>query len=113
MVAKAMSLEYGIAGVCVLLTLMILIRVAEFVWKLHQKKEAVSEETMRQLVDEVRKNTVAVQLLEHRLHTIETSFSELPKLKLDLRRSFSAIKTLAGNRWASIREDLMKDRLAQ
>lgn len=111
--AKLFSLEYGIGGVCVLLTIMILMRVGEFLWKLHQKKEALSEETIKNVARAVLDNTAEMKLLNVRLSSLETSFSELPKLKLDLRRSFTAIKTLAGEQWPIIRDELMKDGLLQ
>ena len=37
------------------------------------------------------------------------TLSELRKAKLDLRRLFTAIKILAGDRWDEIREQIMKD----
>jgi hypothetical protein len=86
-------------------------KVAEFLWKTHQEKQAVTEETTKFLIKTVQENTVTMQLLEHRLRSLEMSFSELPKLKVDIRRSFTAIKSLAGNRWPSIRDELMKDGL--
>lgn len=106
---KLFSLEYGIGGICVLLTLMIFLRVGEFLWRHHQKKEALTDKTLQDLVRTVQENTAEMRLLNSRLVSVETSFSELPKLKLDIRRSFTALKALAGNRWGHIRDELMKD----
>lgn len=103
------SLRYGISGLCVLLTIMVLMRVAEFVWKLYEKKESLSESAVINLSRVVQENTIALQMLDLRLKNIEASISELPKIKNDLRRFFSAVKEIAGERWPEIRDELMKD----
>lgn len=110
---KLFSLEYGIGGVCVLLTLMVLLRVGEFVWKIVERKEKVSEKTIENLIRSVQDNTVALQFLDarfdQRLKNIEASIAELPKLKTDLRRFYAAMKEIAGDKWPAIREEITKD----
>lgn len=108
---KLFSLEYGIGGICVLLTLTVLLKVAEFIWSVREKKESLSEQAVTDLTKAVQANTVATQFLEHRLQTLESSVNEVPKLKTDLRRFYSAIKEIAGDRWGKIREEIMKDDL--
>jgi hypothetical protein len=103
------SLKYGIGGICVLLTLMVLVRVAEFVYSLHEKRESLSENAITELTKAVQENTFAVKMLDARIATVETSMSELPKLKNDLRRSFCAVKEIAGDDWPRIRDVIMKD----
>lgn len=105
------SLEYGIGGICVLLTLQVLFRVGEFLWKLKEKKETLSENAITALTKAVQDCTLATQLLEHRLKTLEGALTELPKLKTDLQRSFSALKILAGEKWQTIRDEILKDGL--
>lgn len=103
------TLKYGIGGLCVVLTLSLFFRVFEFVWALKKKEAQASEKATVANTEAVRGLTVAVQLLEHRLQSLEAARGEIPKLKNDLRRSFSALKTLAGDRWGAIRDDIMKD----
>jgi hypothetical protein len=103
------SLEYGVGGVCVLLTIMVLIKVGEFVWALREKKESLSEAAVADLTKAMQQNTVAVQFLEHRLQAIENSIVEVPKLKTDLRRFYCALKSLAGEKWGTIRDEIMRD----
>lgn len=106
---KLFSLEYGIAGACVLLTLMIFLKVGEFLWHLKEVRENISEQTTKELIAAVQQNTVATQLLEHRLLVMEEAISEVPKLKTDLRRFYSAIKEIAGDKWPAIRDEIVKD----
>lgn len=105
----ALSLKYGVGGLCVLLTIMVLLKVAEFAWKTKEEREQLSEKTVRELTKAVQENTIATQFLELRMKTLEGTFSEVPKLRNDLRRFYGAIKSLAGDRWLEIREEIMKD----
>jgi hypothetical protein len=106
---KLFSLEYGIGGICVILTISVLVRVAEFVWGLREKKDSLSETTITKLTVAMQENTLAVKHLDCRLETLERSVSDLPKIKTDLRRFYSALKSLSGDRWPAIRDEIMKD----
>lgn len=106
---KLFSLEYGIGGVCVLLTLMVLLRVGEFVWRIVERKEKLSEKTLEELVHAVRESTVAMKFIDERLKLIESNVSEIPKLKTDLRRFYAAMKEVAGDKWPAIRDEIVKD----
>lgn len=108
---KLFSLQYGVGGICVLLTLMVLVRVGEFVWKILQKREELSEKTVRDLTQAVVDNTAETKSLGQRIVHLETSLGEVGKLKLDVRRSYAAIRQLAGDRWPAIRDEIMKDGL--
>lgn len=111
--SKVMSLEYGISGVCVLLTLMIFLKVGEFLWALQKKKESLSESTTRDLISAVQANTVATQHLDQRLKHLEKAISDVPKLKTDMRRFYIALKEVAGPvQWPRIRDEFMKDDFA-
>lgn len=94
---KLFSLEYGVAGVCVLLTIMILVKVGEFLWSLRVKKDSVSDQAIKDL-------TAAVEKLEH-------TVADLPKFKTDIRRFYAAIKHVSGDKWPTIRDEIMKDDL--
>lgn len=106
---KLFSLEYGIGGVCVLLTIMVLIKVGEFVWAIREKKEILSDNVLTELNKTVQSNTIALQMLELRLRNIETTIADIPKLRNDLRRFYSAIKEMAGEKWPKVRDEIMKD----
>src|ERR1700689_4714361 len=106
---KIFSLEYGVGGVCVLLTIMVLMKVGEFVWSVREKRESLSESAITELTKAVQQNTVALQFLEMRLKALELSVTEFPKLKNDIRRFYTAMKEIAGERWADIRDEIMKD----
>ncbi len=106
---KFLSSEYGLVGICIFLTIHILLKVGEFVWAIKEKKESVTEATTRDLIKAVQANTVATQHLENRMEHLEKSAADLPKFKLDMRRFYAAIKEVAGDRWPMIREEIMKD----
>lgn len=110
---KLFSLEYGVGGMCVLLTLMVLLKVAEFLWNLREKKESMSEAAIKNLTQAVEANTKATQHLDGRLQFLEKSLSELPKFKTDIRRFYAAIKEVAGDKWPRIRDEIMKDEFSQ
>ena len=109
----SMSLEHGVAGVCILLTIMILGKAGEFVWKVYaertKEKTSLTESTVQKLTEAVQQSTVASQQLEARLKHLEQSASDFPKLKLDVRRFYAAIKEVAGDRWPAIRDEILKD----
>ena len=106
---KILSLEYGVGGVCVLLTLMVLLKVGEFLWKMRERKDTLSETAIQDLTAAVESSTRAMQHLDLRLQHMEKSIAELPKFKTDIRRFYSAIKEVAGEKWPAIRDEIMKD----
>lgn len=106
---KMLSLEYGVGGACVLLTLMVLLKVGEFLWKLKEKKDSLSEAAIRDLTAAVESSTAATKHLDSRLQHLEKAIAEIPKFKTDIRRFYAAIKEVAGDKWPSIRDEIMKD----
>lgn len=106
---EKVTLEYGIGGLCVILTLSILLRVAEFLWSLREKKDNLSEASIKSLTLAMQENTQAMRHLDLRLGALEKSVGELPKFKTDIRRFYTAIKEVAGDRWPRIRDEIMKD----
>lgn len=107
------TLEYGVAGVCVLLTISVLLRVGEFVLKARAQKESASEDAVKALTKAVVENTAALEGLNRRMAELERVLGDLPRLKNDIRRSFAAIKEVAGPDWPRIRDEIMKDEFTQ
>lgn len=103
------SLKYGIGGICALLTISILFKVAEFVWKIREKKEMSSDMAMVDLTKAVQECTLTMKVLDIRLKAMEMANSEFPKLRNDLRRVFTAMKEIAGDKWPMVRDEIMKD----
>lgn len=108
-----LSLKYGIGGLCVLFTLSVFVRVGEFLWKIREKKETISESAIKDLTHAVQQNTAATQHLDRRLEKLEGMASDMPKFKTDMRRFYVAIKEVAGDKWPRIRDEIMKDEFTQ
>lgn len=81
----------------------------EFLWKLKEKKDSASESAIEELTKVVRESTLATQALDTKIQTLEHTLSELPKLKLDMKRFFIAVKTVAGEQWPEIRREMMEE----
>jgi hypothetical protein len=91
-----------IASLVVVLALQLMLRVGEFVWKIIKKKSELSEKTVQKLIVTVESNTDAIKKLESRVGDID-------KIRLDLRRSYAAIKFMAGDKWKDVRSVIMGD----
>lgn len=98
-----------LASICALLAFHLLFKVGEFLWEILKKKNEVSEQTFEKLTAALQVNTRAVHELKTQIHGIERDLSEIPKLKLDLKRLFSAVKTISGDKWPSIRREIMEE----
>lgn len=98
----ALNLKYGLAGVCVLLTLYILLQVVKFVYDLKEEKQSVSEKTTKE-------NTDAIRDLTLKMASIQDLIAEFPKHKKDVKRFYIAIKSLAGDKWSAIRDEILED----
>jgi len=85
---KFFGTEYGLVGVCVVLTLHLLWRVALFVYEFKKKVDDTDKNETHELVVEVK------------------------KMRRDLRRFYSAIRILAGDEWPKIRQEIMQDDFA-
>lgn len=110
---KLLDLKDGPTGflvsLCLILTFQLIFSVAKFVWSMREKRENASEKAIMELTDVVRKNTVATEKLDYRLSQVEIGLNSLKKFKLDLRRYYTALKMLSGDRWPSIRDEIMSD----
>lgn len=98
----AFDLKYGVAGVCVLLTLFILLEVFKFLWSLREKKDSVSDRELSKLTAAMKEATASIKHLE-------LSMGELQKLKIDIRRFYTAVKAIAGPKWPEIRDEILAE----
>lgn len=98
-----------LASICVILTLLLVIQVAKFVWSIIKEKQQASENTVAENTKAVQSLTKSTESLNARLGEVEKHLSEIPKMKKDLRRNFNALKLIAGKDWPKIREALDDD----
>lgn len=109
----AIDKENGMAGllasIAVILALHLVVRVGKLLWDMKTEKEKLSEKTVKDLVDSVEHNTKTVEQLSHELRKVEAALADIPKLKLDLRRLYAAIKIIAGEDWPAIRTEITQD----
>jgi hypothetical protein len=102
------SLKYGVAGVCVILCLLFLLKLVEIFFAMTAKRSEISDKALSA-------NTLAVQEMSFLLKSLEQrlAFAEaaLKKLDLDTRRFFAALKLTAGESWPEISERIQKDLL--
>lgn len=96
-------------SICVILSLQLVFKVGEFLWKLREKKDSASEAAIRELTEVVKHNILATEHLEQRLNELKNTLSEIPKFKSDMRRLFSAIKIVSGDKWSQIRKEIMEE----
>lgn len=83
--------------------------VLELVLKIRAQKDSASEASIKELTQAVNNNSVVTAHLDRRLGDVEKTYSELPKLKVDMRKFYSAIKVLSGERWSKIRKEIEED----
>ena len=103
------SIPGMLASVCVLLACQLLFRAGEFLWKMKKEKDKLSEESVQKLAEAMKQNSVELFQLRSQMKSLEMTFAEFPKFTLDIRRLFFAVKTMAGEQWPQIRDDMMKD----
>lgn len=100
-----------LASIAVVLAAHLVFKMGELAWTFLKKKNELSEQTVEKLTTALQINTQAVKNLEARLNDIEKNLAEIPKFKLDLRRIFSAVKYISGDKWADIRKVIMEDEI--
>lgn len=108
---KTESIPALLISIVVFLCASFIRSIVEFLWKIQKKKESASESAIKELTDVVKKNTQATEHLDQRLCDVEGTFSELPKLKQDMRKFYLAVKLLSGDKWAQIRKDIEDETL--
>lgn len=100
-----------LASIAVVLALHLVFKLGEFVWKLSQKDSEKNLQSLQKLIAALESNSKEVEKLSCSMKEIEKDLAEMPKFKLDLRRVFTAVKLLSGDRWQKIRDDIMEDEL--
>ena len=63
-------------------------------------------DTFKKKNQDLTSNTKAVTDLTKSIEKLEKDMAEIPKLRLDLRRYYTAVKILAGDKWPDIRKEL-------
>lgn len=99
----------GAAALCILITIYILFRVFTFVWQIKKEKDKLSEESVKKLAQAMEQNTAELHELRAQIQSLESTFAEFPKFKLDMRRLFFAVKSIAGEKWPAIRAEMMQE----
>lgn len=107
---KFIDFKDGVSGllvsVCVLLSVQLVFKVGEFLWKIKEKKDSASEAAIRELTEVVKQNTLALEHFESKLENVEKLLSEFPKIKLDIRRFYQAIKMISGDEWEKVKKEI-------
>lgn len=98
-----------LASVCVLMSFQFLLKLGEFIWKLKKEKDQLSEQGVAKLAQSMESNTAAIQHLESQLKSLQSTMAEIPKVKIDMKRLFSAVKALAGDEWPRIRKEIIDE----
>lgn len=96
-------------SIAAILFLTLFMKMVEFIVTILKKKSELSEKSIADLTSALRVNTAAVEKLDARIAAAEKTMAELPKLKLDLRRLFTAVKRISGDDWEKIRKEIMDD----
>lgn len=109
MEAAGGNLSGILAAIAVTLCLHLLAKIGEFLWKLREKRDSLTESGIEKLSSAVQLNTNASEKLEHRIKALEHTFTDLGKAKLDMRRLYAAVKQLAGDKWPEIRRHIMEE----
>lgn len=100
-----------LASLVIILSLHFLVKVGEFLWKLFEKKNELSEKSVQKLTSALHVNTSAIEKLETRILHAEKGLADMPKFKSDLRKLFAAVKFIAGDEWIKIRQEVMSDEI--
>jgi hypothetical protein len=107
------ALSNPVIAVAVLLALNIVVKCGDILWKIKERKDAVTEHGIEALSKAVDNNTEASKQLATRLQMVEAQLSGFNKLKLDMRRLYIAVKRIAGDKWGDIRKEIMEEEVSQ
>lgn len=98
-----------IAGLIIVLVLHLLMKMAEFIFELFNKKNEVTQKNIDNLITSLSMNIEALHRLEERMRSVETKLAEISKLKGEFTRLRLALKILAGDSWSNIRKSIAED----
>lgn len=100
------NLKYGVAGVCVMLCLLFLLKVLEIWMRAKDRKEELADKSLQDLTFAARDLTAQIKCVNDKMVLME---STIKKFDLDLRRLYAALKLIAGDNWTDISEKIRKD----
>lgn len=104
-----------LATIAIALSLQLVMQVWKFIFGLAKKKYEVSEKAIIDMTSELKTNTRALEKVCTRMESVEEDLvivgRELPKVKVDIRRAFAAMKYMAGDDWSEIRKKLNEEEI--
>jgi hypothetical protein len=98
-----------LAAITVMIGLNLVVEIGKTLWRIREKRDAVTESGIDKLSKAVDLNTAASQQLENRIKTLELTLTDISKIKIDLRRLYMAVKIMSGDSWETIRKKIMDD----
>lgn len=98
-----------LAAIIVMLGVHLFTSTGRFLWSLKEKKDALSEQTVKDFSLSLDHYTVVAEKLDDRIRKLEASIDEFSKHKGDLKRLFLAVKLLAGESWPTIRKEILEE----
>jgi len=96
-------------GIFILLALKSVIELGKFTYNIFKTKADVSEKTVRQLSLSLDMNTKSLDKMSEKMIQFETKLAKMAKMELDLRRTFFALKEVAGDKWPDIKKKILDD----
>lgn len=100
-----------ISSLAVILALNLIFAVGKFVFELVKKKSDDSDKSLARLTALRESDSVSLAKMDTKLAEIEKDLHEIREIKKHLRRIFTAVKLLSGEKWADIRKVIMEDDL--
>ncbi len=98
-----------LAGIAVVLSLQLVVRVGQFVFELMKKKTETSDSKIIEMSTSLQQNTSAVNELRTLIRGLERELAEIHKYRMDTQKLFSAVKLMAGKKWPEIRKAMEDD----
>lgn len=99
----------GTTALIVLVAINVVVKCGEILWRMKQHKDLITEKGIERLSASVQQNTHANEKLAERMEKLERALASTGKMKLDLRRLYTAVKRIAGAEWPDIRKEIMED----
>lgn len=98
-----------LTGVVVLLSLHLVASLGKFIFGLLKKKDEFTDQQITKISLALTQNTDAVKELRIHLGMLERDIADLAKIKIDTNNLFSAVKFIAGPKWAAISKAIKAD----
>jgi hypothetical protein len=84
-------------------TALCIVMVANLLWDIFKKRNSTIDADLKELI----KNTMRLQF---EMHQVLLRTEQIDKMKVDLRRIFTMMRFMAGDKWEKLRE-IMDDKL--